>query len=86
MVEVSPPRHLPAASAAGVGLVMRRRRPTCLPRSLLRQAWLAAQGNPQDLIVGVSTDGGFDAHAWLADEAETDGAGFVEMTRRPPAG
>lgn len=71
----------------GVAAVLHRRRARCLERSLVLQTWLAAHGDPRDLIVGVTRPGeDFSAHAWLEGEDPCHGtlAGFHEITRRPP--
>ncbi len=69
----------PAAHAI-VLLVLRFGRARCLSRSAVRQAWLAAQGDPRDLVVGVTAPSmGFRAHAWL--DGDPDGAGFTELSR-----
>lgn len=57
-------------------------RARCLSRSAVRQAWLAGQGDPRDLIIGVTAPStGFRAHAWL--DGDRDGAGFTELSRSP---
>lgn len=60
--------------------VLRRLRATCLPRALILQRWLAASGEPRDVVVGVATQPTFRAHAWLA--GETAGREFQEISRR----
>jgi hypothetical protein len=57
----------------------------CLVSASVRQAWLAAHGHPQDVIVGVAVDrpGGLRAHAWLSSAPE-EGAGYEEIARVPP--
>jgi hypothetical protein len=55
-------------------------------RSIVLQSWLAAHGEPRDLIVGVTQPGAaFRAHAWLEGEAEHGDEPFHELLRRPPA-
>ncbi len=63
-------------------LVLGAGRAKCLSRSAVRQAWLAAQGDPRDLVVGVTAPStAFRAHAWL--DGDPDGAGFTELSRSP---
>ena len=80
-----PPR-LPRAAGRGVKAVLRRQSPTCLERSLVLQAWLAAHDEPCDVVVGVAPRGAtFDAHAWLDIEtaiAPVDR--YQELLRIPP--
>ena len=67
-------------------VVLSRRDPSCLERSLVLQRWLAAHGDPRDVVVG--TEGGartsFTAHAWLEGEPQPDGHNYVEMIRLAP--
>jgi len=83
-VRVPPPPRLAPGATRGVLAMLRRRRDTCLVQASIRQAWFAAQGEPRDLILGVTPpSAGFRAHAWLAGDAE-DGAGdYTELSRRP---
>jgi hypothetical protein len=82
-VTVAPPPPLPASAARGVHAVLRRSEPTCLERSLVLQRWRAAQGEPRDVVIGVTAPGaGFAAHAWLDDEVP--GAAYRELTRLAP--
>ena len=68
----------------GVEAMLRRRSATCLERALVRQAWLAAHGESQQIVIGVRRDGGeFGAHAWLEREAGADATGFTELMRHP---
>lgn len=67
---VAPPPSLPAGARRGVEAVLRRTSPTCLERSLVLQAWLAAHGVPCEIVIGVLKDGSqVKAHAWLDIEA-----------------
>ena len=72
-------RHRPVAAA-----VLRLSRATCLVRSAVLQRWDLDHGRARPLVVGVArnSDGGIAAHAWL--DGEPDGAGFIELHRRPP--
>ncbi|WP_082522703.1 lasso peptide biosynthesis B2 protein [Geodermatophilus sp. Leaf369] len=86
---VAPPPALPAGARRGVEAVLRRTAPTCLERSLVLQAWLAAHGVPCEVVVGVAGstggDGGVRAHAWLDVEAHDPVArGYREIHRLPP--
>lgn len=76
----APPRA-PSAHPV-VLLVLGLGRAKCLSRSAVRQTWLAAHGDPRDLVVGVTApSAGFRAHAWL--EGDPAGAGFTELSRSP---
>jgi hypothetical protein len=78
----APPR-LPASARRGVALALRRRRPTCLERSLVLQRWLASQGVEVDVVIGVAGGAGdFGAHAWL--DGEQSGGGYHEISRVRP--
>jgi hypothetical protein len=53
-------------------------------RSIVEQAWLAAHGEPRDLIIGVTEPGeAFSAHAWLDGEHPHGDERFFELLRRP---
>jgi hypothetical protein len=81
-VAVAPPRRpLPAGAVRVVLALLRLRRATCLERSLILQAWLAARGEQRDVVIGVRGDGPVRAHAWL--DGLEDGAGYVELHRLP---
>ena len=84
--QVAPPPKLPWGAGRGVNAVLRRQAPTCLERSLVMQAWLAAQGEPYDVVVGVTrTASGFDAHAWVDLSPDTpDWVRYEELLRLPP--
>lgn len=83
-VTVSPPPRLPASAGRGVRFVLRRRESTCLQRALVLQAWHAAQGNPREVVIGVTdTKGPFSAHAWLDGDPGHPGRGFAELLRLP---
>jgi hypothetical protein len=85
-VAVSPPPRVPKRAQRGVRVVLERGSCTCLVRSLVWQAWLAAHGDRRDVVIGVSAPGqGFHAHAWLDGEA-AHGGGFTELVRRPASG
>lgn len=81
----APPPRLPARAGIGLEFVLRRRPSTCLERALVRQRWLAAQGDAPDLVIGVERDGEIvRAHAWLDDERRPDALahGYAELLRR----
>jgi Transglutaminase-like superfamily len=78
------PPALPSEALRGVHAVLYRRGETCVVRSIVLQAWLAAHGEPRDLIVGVAEPGdAFEAHAWLEGEPPHDDGPFHELLRRP---
>ena len=78
------PPLLPPEAVRGVHAVLRRRGETCLVRSIVMQAWLAAHGEARDLIVGVADPGdAFKAHAWLDGEPPHAEGPFHELLRRP---
>jgi Transglutaminase-like superfamily len=75
-----------------VQAVLSRTAPTCLERALVAQRWLAAHGDPREVIIGVITDGksdialasgGFAAHAWLEGEQQDIHEPYLEMHRIP---
>ena len=83
-VAVSPPPPLPPSAVRGVRFVLRRRESTCLQRALVFQAWYAAQGNPREVVIGVTgMNDTFSAHAWLDGEPGDPGRGFDELIRIP---
>ncbi|MEO8692734.1 MAG: lasso peptide biosynthesis B2 protein [Acidimicrobiales bacterium] len=83
---IPPPPDLPRGAGRGVYAVLRRQEPTCLERSLVMQAWLAAHGEPHDVVVGVTrTANGIDAHAWVDISREAPaGTEYQELVRLPP--
>lgn len=82
-----PPPPLPAAAVRGVLAVLRRRRASCLERSIVLQRWFAAHDRPLELVIGVSPGAGeFAAHAWLEGESPPHGqhvGDFQEIHRLP---
>ncbi len=76
----SPP-PLPADALAGVAIGVRAGRASCLERSLILQRWLASHGRRHDVLVGVSTAAGFEAHAWLEGLEDGSGGGYVVLER-----
>lgn len=67
----------------GVRAVLARRPMSCLERTAVRQCWHASQGSPRDLVIGVRTDAGFGAHAWLEGDPEGAAAGHQQLLRWP---
>ena len=82
-VTVNPPPRLPPHASRGVRSVLRGRPSTCLQRALVLQTWHAAQGNPQEIVIGVTASSTFAAHAWLDGDAGDPGRGFDELLRLP---
>jgi hypothetical protein len=83
-MDLPAPPPLPAEAARGVRAVLRRRGDACLVRSIVMQRWLAAHGEPRDLIIGVKAPGEeFGAHAWLEGEEPHGDGPFHELVRRP---
>lgn len=83
-VKVTLPPPLPWSATRGVRAVLRRRDPTCLERSLVLQAWEAAQGYPRSVVIGVRGTGeGMQAHAWLDGDPGTDHLDYHELLRVP---
>jgi hypothetical protein len=83
---LAPPAPPPLTDEAvrGVRAVLRRTGATCIVRSIVLQAWLAAHGDARDLIVGVTEPGAaFEAHAWLEGDPPHGNAPFHELLRRP---
>jgi Transglutaminase-like superfamily len=78
---VPAPPPLPARARRGVDAVLRRLEPSCLERALVLQRWLAARGEPRDVVIGVTAPSDFRAHAWLEGES---GPGFTEISRVRP--
>jgi hypothetical protein len=76
---------VPAHAQRGVDHVLWLRAERCLVSASVRQAWLAARGEPHDVVVGVALEpsGELRAHAWLSGE-RAEGAGYEEIARVPP--
>jgi hypothetical protein len=76
----------PADAELAVRAVLKATRSTCLTGSIVRQHWLAAQGDERDLVIGVSRAAGdFRAHAWLVGDPPSTYAGYTEILRRAPS-
>ena len=83
-VQVLEPPRLPAHAQRGVRGVLRRAHATCLESALVRQRWLAAHGDPRDLVIGVAgPTSSFRAHAWLEGDHPRESEGYTELTRFP---
>lgn len=81
-ITLPPPPRLPPHAARGVGALLRRRQHSCLEGALVRQRWLAARGDPRDVVIGVMAPGeAFGAHAWIDGDDAAAGAGFTELRR-----
>lgn len=78
--------RVPTSAYKGVRHVLWLRGEQCLVRSYVRQAWLAAHGDPRELVIGTSGIEGFEAHAWLGGEDAIEGVGFHELLRLPAPG
>jgi hypothetical protein len=72
-------------SRRGVEHVLWLRGEQCLVSASVRQAWLAAHGDDQEVVIGVALErpGGLRAHAWLSG-APAEGVGYEEIARVPP--
>jgi hypothetical protein len=82
--QLPPPPQLGDVRTPAVAGMLRRRKATCLTRSLVLQRWHAAHGSRRDLIIGVTAPKeGFTAHAWLAGDPDDTHAHFHELTRQP---
>jgi hypothetical protein len=68
-----------------VEALLRRHPNTCLEGALVRQRWLAAQGDPRTIVIGVTAPSkGFVAHAWLAGDEDPSVGWYRELTRLEP--
>jgi transglutaminase superfamily protein len=84
-IELPVPPALPASAFRGVAAFLRRRKHTCLEGALVRQRWLAVQGDPRAIAIGVTAPSqGFTAHAWLVGEEDAQAPIFHELTRLDP--
>lgn len=81
-VRIDAPPELGKTARWGVDAVLRRTPTSCLERSLVLQRWLAARGEPRDVVIGVRAPStGFRAHAWLDGEPTRD---YNELLRLSP--
>jgi len=84
-VTLPAPPPLAPRGKRGVEAVLRRRPHSCLERSLVLQRWLAAQGEPRDVVIAVTSSRDFQAHAWLdGDPAPVATPRFEELLRLAP--
>jgi hypothetical protein len=82
--QVAAPPELPDKAMRGVEwLLSRVARPTCLERALILQSWMASHGTRRVVMVGVATDRGFEAHAWVRGYDDV-GVRFSELAMIPP--
>lgn len=82
-VLLPPVPDLPESAERGIAISLRLLRPTCLVGAMVRQAWYLSQGDPRDLVIGVSAPSkGFAAHAWLEGDPPCHSKGFHELVRR----
>lgn len=83
-IAVAPPPRVTQTSLRGVLGVLRRRPHTCLQRALILQGWLAAQGDPRDVVIGVNNPREqFMAHAWVDGEPSCHQETYRELVRLP---
>ena len=83
---VPPPApRLSAPARAGAEGVLHRLSPTCLEKALLRQAWLAADGDPRDVVIGLPgrSFGEQPAHAWVDGTDPASARRYLELHRLP---
>lgn len=81
---VSPPR-LPPDAVRGVRALLTRRPHSCLEGALVQQRWLAAYGEPRDVVIGVVAPGeAFGAHAWIDGDPAAAAEPFLELRRVHP--
>ena len=84
-LSVEPPVGLPPSADAGVHAVLRRLPSTCLERAVVLQRWRMAQGDPREIVIGVTRDAdAFKAHAWVDGEGDALAPAFEELLRFAP--
>jgi hypothetical protein len=72
-IEVPAPPAVPPHAFRGVKAILRRQEPTCLERALVLQRWLASQGDPREVIIGVRGKRmDYEAHAWVEGEPSSE--------------
>jgi hypothetical protein len=80
---VPPAPAVPAASEAALHTVLHLTRQPCLVVASMRQAWMHAQGDERDVVIGVRHVGGtLEAHAWVDGDAPGSFTGYHEIARR----
>jgi hypothetical protein len=79
-------RPLSLPGVRGGRVALRLAGASCLERSLVLQAVLAARGERHEVLVGVARPGvDVEAHAWLADyDPASSHANYSVITRVPP--
>jgi hypothetical protein len=80
-VPAPPPPSLRSWRAARIAQRVSAR--NCLVRSLVRQAWLAADGVERDVVIGVRRNPEFGAHAWIDGDPLPPEDAFEELVRLP---
>lgn len=84
-VALAPPPRLPADAVRGVRALLGRRHHSCLEGALVLQRWLAAYGDPRDVVIGVvAPDEVFGAHAWIDGDPAAAAEPFLELRRVHP--
>ncbi len=84
-VTLASPPPLPADAVRGVRALLARRPHSCLEGALVLQRWLAAYGEPRDVVIGVVAPGeAFGAHAWIDGDPAAAAEPFVELCRVHP--
>lgn len=81
---VAPPPTVARGSLRGTLVALSARKATCLERSLVIQAWIAANGLDLDVIVAVKRDPnapGDLAHAWVDGYDADCSARYAEIRR-----
>ena len=75
---------VPPEAERAMHAALHRTGSACLVKSVVRQRWYDAHGEPRDLVIGVkSPRDGFEAHAWLEGDPPESYAGFHELRRVP---
>ena len=80
------PPSLPGSAGRGVEGVLTRLSATCLEGAMVRQAWMVAQGDPRDVVIGVPPTGlaNGPAHAWVDGLDTRSPQRFLELHRIQP--
>lgn len=84
-VIAAPPSLVPEAGA-GVQVLLRMAKATCLESAIVRQRWLASYGNYHDIVIGIPRSGfsRTPAHAWLDGIDSVQSSSYVELKRLAP--
>ncbi len=84
-VTLAPPPRLRADAVRGVRALLARRAHSCLEGALVQQRWLAAYGEPRDVVIGVLAPGeAFGAHAWIDGDPAAAAEQYLELRRVHP--